>query len=135
VVVLVVHKLRLTESQKQLSAHIFQLQDGPLHQQERALAQQSSTQQRAAAQQDGSASSSAPMQQPELQKHQQQAPPEQRQEQQQPSQPTSVQAPPVKRVGFSMDGLGSGAAAENRREQNFTGVSRRKQEQLQREEQ
>lgn len=131
-----VHILRFTESQQQLSAHIFQLQDGPLHQQARALAQQSSTQQRATAQQDGSASSSAPMQQPELQQQQQQASPEQWQEQQQqPSQPASVQAPPVKRVGFSMDGLGSGAAAEDRREQNFTGVSRRKQGQLQREEQ
>lgn len=58
--------------------------------------------------------------------------PEQQQAQQvqDSSQPAAV-APPVKRVGFSLD-LGPGDAA---RQQNFTGVSRRKQEQLQREQQ
>jgi hypothetical protein len=60
-------------------------------------------------------------------------------EQQQQDSHTAAQAAPVKRVGFSMDGVvaGAGAAADGvgGKQQNFIGVSRRKQEQLQREEQ
>jgi membrane protease subunit (stomatin/prohibitin family) len=62
---------------------------------------------------------------------QQQQQGQQHQEQQQQQQ---HQAPPVKRVGFCLDESAGAAAAEPGRQANFTGMSRRKQEQLQREE-
>lgn len=96
------------------------VQAGPLQQARQLQHQGSSAQQRA--QQDG-ASASAPSSSAAEQQQPQQP-------EQDSSQPAAA-APPVKRVGFSLD-LGAEEAAK---QQNFSGVSRRKQEQLQKEQQ
>jgi hypothetical protein len=85
------------------------------------------------------ANASSQQQQPQItqQLSSKQSVPHQQPEYQQQDSHTASQAAPVKRVGFSMDGVVVGATAhsEGGKQQNFTGVSRRKQEQLQREEQ
>lgn len=73
-----------------------------------------------------------------LQQHPQQDPQEAQplQPQQQGQPGPQPQATPVKRVGFSLEGTLAGPSdGEAGRQQNFTGISRRKQEQLQREQQ
>jgi hypothetical protein len=99
------------------------------------LQQQGSAQHRAAPQQEAvgpNAPSSSLQQQQPTQPLQQQQQQQQQPKQQQESQPPP-QAPSTKRVGFSIDGLGPAEDAGG--QHNFSGVSRRKQEQLQKEQQ